>query len=369
MDYKRRQDPVILGIGTVVPDGLIIQSEVAGRLAEGLKEYPDSMRWAKRIFRGCGVETRYTCEPELLREASECSYLPYASGQAAPTTRERMEKYKREAVPLAVQAARRALADSGIGPDALTHLMTVSCTGQFLPGLDASLVQELGLSGRVNRIPLQFLGCAAGLKAIGLARQTVAGEQEAKVLVVCVELCTLHIQPSTRREALFGASFFGDGASACVIGAEEESRQGYYRLLDSRSVLFPDSAGDMVWEVGNHGFELYLSPDIPKLLGRHLPDELGRFLEGRRKPELWAIHPGGRGIVDTLEDIFALTEEQTFPSRHILSRYGNMSSATILFVLQEMRRQQVELGKREAEGTALAFGPGLTAELLRFQYV
>lgn len=354
-----------------MPEFRLDQADTSDRLAQALREYPNSMRWAKRIFKQCGVETRYTCEPNLLESAENCRYFSYEPHRPVPSTAERMETYKRESVPLALNAARRALTDGNVEASEITHLITVSCTGQFLPGMDAELIHRLGLAVSVNRIPLNFLGCAAGLKAIGLSREIVASHPYAKVLIVCVELCTLHIQPSVERKALFGASFFGDGASACIVGAGGSVPHGVFRLGKGHSVLLPDSAEEMVWEVGNSGFDLYLSPDIPRLIGRFIPEQVESLLSGspNHKPELWAIHPGGKGILDTLEDTFGLTEEQTGPSRSVLRKYGNMSSATLLFVLHEMRQELTASGSGPLNGVTLAFGPGLTCEMTLFTYV
>ncbi|MCY9695323.1 type III polyketide synthase [Paenibacillus alginolyticus] len=359
----------ILGIGTAVPENRLDQADTSQRLAQALSEHPDSMRWAKRIFKQCGVETRYTCEPNLLESAEDCRYFLHKSNHTIPSTAERMETYKRESVPLALHAARNALLDGKVDVSDITHLITVSCTGQFLPGMDAELVQRLGLAVTVNRIPLNFLGCAAGLKAVCLSRQIVSSDPLANVLIVCVELCTLHIQPSIEREALFGASFFGDGASACIVGTAEPTHNEIFQLGDIHSVLLPDSAEEMVWEVGNYGFDLYLSPNIPKLIGKFIPEQVERLISGKQKPEIWAIHPGGKGIIDTLENMFGLTEEQTRPSRAVLKNYGNMSSATILFVLNEMRQELKKRGIGPVNGLSLAFGPGLTCEMIMITYL
>ncbi len=335
---------------------------------EALSDKPDSARWGRRIFKQCGVQSRYTCEPNLLEEAADCRYLPSGSPEHAPSTAERMAVYKRESVPLGLQAARQALADGAVEPCEVTHLITVSCTGQFLPGMDAVLIHELGLAATVTRIPLNFLGCAAGLKAIGLSRQIVSNDSHANVLVVCVELCTLHIQPSGDRESLFAASFFGDGASACVIGSGKLHHKPLFMLGQERSVLLPDCAEEMVWEVGNHGFDLYLSPHIPRLIGEFIPAEVERLC-GDEELELWAIHPGGKGIIDNLQNEFGLTDSQTTHSLGVLRDYGNVSSATILFVLQAMRSHLQDIGSAPASGIALAFGPGLTAEMVKISYV
>ncbi|WP_053377606.1 type III polyketide synthase [Paenibacillus sp. FJAT-27812] len=365
---KANSNIAILGIGTAVPPYLIDQADTARRLVDALSDKPDSARWGRRIFKQCGVESRYTCEPNLLAEAAECRYLPSATPELAPSTSERMGIYKRESVPLGLHAARQALADGDVEPAAITHLITVSCTGQFLPGMDAAIVQQLGLAPTITRIPLNFLGCAAGLKAIGLSRQIVASDNNAHVLVVCVELCTLHIQPSGDRESLFAASFFGDGASACVIGAAKPPYQPLFELGKERSVLLPDCAEEMVWEVGNHGFDLYLSPHIPKLIGEFIPAEVERLC-GEEELALWAIHPGGKGIIDILQNKFELTDEQTAHSLGVLRDYGNVSSATILFVLDAMRMHLQESGSDAVSGIALAFGPGLTAEMIKIAYV
>ncbi|MDR9855307.1 type III polyketide synthase [Paenibacillus sp. VCA1] len=358
----------ITGIGTSIPPYKLEQDKVFQKIEDSCKYHSDLMRWARRIFRQNGVESRYTVEPDFLRPAGECRYLPDGPGVPVPTTAERMGSYERESVPLAVHAAREAMADARIHPENVTHLITVSCTGQFLPGLDSILLQELGLSMRVNRIPLQFQGCHAGLKAIQLARNIAESMEEHTVLVVCVELCTIHFQPPTSRDALFGASFFGDGASACVIQAASSRQENVFLLGQGHSVLVPDSREEMIWRVGDHGFDLYLSPAIPKLLKSFLREEIQFLLDDRELPFLWAVHPGGRGIVDAVQDIFALNDAQVSFSRNVLKHVGNLSSATILFVFKEMKNELVKQRKAQAEGISLAFGPGLTAELLAFTY-
>ncbi|MFG1732780.1 type III polyketide synthase [Paenibacillus sp. 843] len=362
-------DAAILGMGTALPAHSVAQSDIADLIASTLQDKPDLARFARRVFRSCGVETRYTCESNYLGPLEECRYLPSHDESDIPTTEERMDTYKREALPLGVAAAEKALKDAGMSPDRITHLITVSCTGQYQPGMDVLLVRQLGLAPRINRLPLIFQGCAAGLKAIQMARDVVRGAPASQVLIVCVELCTLHFQPVKEREALFAASFFGDGASSCVIGLPETNHRHYLELGPGYSVLLPDSTEDMTWEVGNTGFDLFLSPRIPKLLGIHLEEELRILLKDDKLPELWAIHPGGRGIVDSVQEVMRLTDEQTKYSRDILRTAGNLSSVTIMFVLSAMRKEMQELDKASSEGVAMAFGPGLTAELMRFTYV
>lgn len=366
---NRNTEAAILGIGTSLPIHSIAQSDVAELISSSLQDSPDLARFAKRIFKSCGVETRYTCDDSYLDSAENCRYLPSGDPSGIPTTEERMKKYQQEALPLGLQAAEKALRNAGQSSGEITHLITVSCTGQYLPGLDVMLIKKLGMSPRVNRLPLIFQGCAAGLKAIQIARDVVLGAPGSRVLVVCVELCTLHFQPAKEREALFAASFFGDGASACVIGTPESHNSDYLSLGSGYSVLLPDSTAEMTWEVGNIGFDLYLSPRIPKLLGTHLESELGVLFGSNKLPELWAIHPGGRGIVDSVQEVMNLSAEQTHYSREILRTAGNLSSVTIMFVLEAMRQDMIAQESASKDGVAMAFGPGLTAELMRFTFV
>ncbi|CAM3923448.1 type III polyketide synthase [Cohnella lubricantis] len=364
----------ITGIGTAVPAFRLNQRDVWSRLAEALSGDPQLARWGKRIFAGCGVDSRYTCEPNLLEPAGRCRYLSAESGGAFPTTEERMQTYRTESVPLAAEAAKKALADSGLRPGEISHLLAVSCTGMFLPGLDAELARRLGLRADAERLPLTFLGCAAGLTAVREAARIVRGDPQARVLVVTVELCTLHIQPTITKEDLYTASFFGDGASACVVGLTDVPRSGTFALESALAVPFPETADKMVWTVGNLGFQLVLSPLIPRIIAGYVPTALQSFWGEGKDPELWAIHPGGKGIIDALEDSFKLAGEQTAASRGVLRDYGNMSSATILFVLEEMRRRQRERSNDAAaggaaDGIAVAFGPGIAAEFLKFAYI
>ncbi len=385
----------ILGIGTAVPPHRLEQDDTAKRIAGGLAGHDDAARWVRRIFRQTSVETRYTCEPDLLQPAHLSRYAPGSTRPDIPATSERLDVYRREAVPLALEAARRALRDGGVTASGITHLITVSCTGLFLPGLDSELVWRLGLSRDVNRIPLTFVGCAAGMTALRLARELAAYDARARILIVCVELCTIHIQPSVAREDLFAASLFGDGAAACVVGRAVPRRDGnamapaaplrkddvgeeavprkggVFVLGRARTTLIPDTMEDMWWRVGDTGFRLYLSPQIPSLIGRYVPAEIARLQEegDDPAPEWWAIHPGGRGIVDALQQALELTDAQTQASRDVLRRHGNMSSATILFVLREIRRELDAQAREPKRGMALAFGPGMTAELMRMDYV
>lgn len=282
-----------------------------------------------------------------------------------------MEIYERESVPLAVESATRALtelaAESGCSLKAvigsITHLITISCTGFFAPGLDLALARRLGLSSSIGRTMIGFMGCSAMFNGLRAAHQIVQGDPSARVLVVSVELCSIHVQPGTQRENLISASLFADGASACVVGLPQTDQHNYFVLEDLRTEVKADTEAEMVWQIGNYGFELKLSPRIPKHLGEVAPQILGDLFPADA-PDFCAIHPGGPAILDELESILALDPAMIEASRGVLSRYGNISSATILFVLDELRRTI----RTPQTGVAMAFGPGLTVEMVRMTY-
>jgi predicted naringenin-chalcone synthase len=257
----------------------------------------------------------------------------------------------------------------------VTHLVVATCTGFFAPGLDFALAQCLQLPLSVERTLIGFMGCSAMFNCLRYANQIVQANPDALVLVVSVELCSLHSQPEPLRDQLVGASFFADGASACLVGTPYEIEGGYFNLSDFHTSMKPDTESEMVWQIGNYGFALRLSPRIPEHLADAAPATLATlFPDGA--PMFWAIHPGGKAIIDRLVKSFELDESQIAASRAVLRQYGNLSSATILFVLAEIQRAFMEEGSGDAAssqkaqaGVAMAFGPGLVIEMARLEYV
>jgi predicted naringenin-chalcone synthase len=280
-----------------------------------------------------------------------------------------MAIYQREAVEVGVAAAERALAapqltDAAAG---VTHLIVVSCTGFFAPGLDLAIARRLGLRPTVQRTVVGFMGCAAAFNGLRLAAQIVDGQPDAQVLVVCVELCTLHLQPGSERIALTVASLFADGAAACLVGAAQPGGD-LLRLNRLHTQVQPDTEDAMAWQIGDHGFVMRLSPDVPRYVGTLATSALATLLDGQPEPTFWAIHPGGRAIVDRLADLLQLSPAQTAASYGVLRRYGNMSSPTILFVLAELLND-LRTSPGPVSGVAAAFGPGLVTEMAHLTYV
>ncbi|OZB81854.1 MAG: type III polyketide synthase [Microbacterium sp. 13-71-7] len=365
---------MLRSLQTVVPDTILHQDEVRDVFAA----QPGLSRLARRIvtasFDGSGIDTRRTVLDELTLEetGAEPVFFDHTTGELlSPATGVRNDVYVREAVPLFVAAARAALdADPEVGPADVTHVITVSCTGFHAPGPEYEIVRALGLSDSVQRYHLGFMGCYASMPALRAASQFCAADPEAVVLVVSVELCTLHLRSSEDPDVIVASSLFADGAAAGIVTARPSAAPAL-RLDRFHTAIAPQGQKDMAWTIGDHGFEMILSTAVPQIIGETIVDalrplyagELGApFEDGRIGEEVqhWAIHPGGRSILDRVQDRLALSDAQLHPARETLRQHGNMSSATILFVL---RRILEEEGARDGERvSAMAFGPGLTAE-------
>lgn len=309
------------------------------------------------IFHRHSVLPREELSPEPT--ARDCFYAP----GRFPTTARRMQAYARHAPDLAMRAIE-ALNLAGQG-QRLTHLVVASCTGFTAPGLDQILARRLRLRGDLQRSLVGFMGCSAAVPALRIARDAVLADSAARVLVVNLELCSLHLQETDDLEQALMFLLFGDGSSAALVTAEPSG----IALHDFRAALIPDSEAMITWHIGNDGFDMTLSGKVPGKIVQTLRAELARedgagLLrgEGTQAIDLWAVHGGGRTILDAVEAGFALDPQALQLSRKVLAECGNMSSATVMFVLQRMLEKAVS-GTR---GLAMAFGPGVTAETFRF---
>lgn len=363
-------DPAILSIGTAVPPHKIDQQEAFEWTCASLDTIPAQRRLLQRLYTMSGIATRYSCVDDAATMLATSRFAPGRALADTPTTAERMAIYQRESVKLGTAAARNALAELPADATAqITHLIVVSCTGFFAPGLDLAIAQQLGLDARVQRTLIGFMGCAAAFNGLRLASQITSAQPTARVLLVCVELCTLHLQPGNERSTLTVASLFSDGAAACVVGAGVPSEGNELFVLNRmHTEVLPDTSDAMGWQIGDHGFVMRLSPDVPRQVGELASSALTTLLAGQLPPSFWAIHPGGRAIVDRLAEQLDLTPAQTAASYGVLRNYGNMSSPTILFVLRAVR-EELRAAERPAHGVAAAFGPGLVTEMAYLTYV
>jgi predicted naringenin-chalcone synthase len=288
----------------------------------------------------------------------------------APSTGTRNQTYVEQSPALLLAAASRALeAATGVSAGDITHVITASCTGFYAPGPDYAIVRGLGLKPSTQRYHLGFMGCYAAFPALRAARDFCVADPSAVVLVVCVELCTIHLRSSSDPDVILASSVFADGAAAAVVSARPTAPDETVLDLDAfETVLTPTGEEDMAWTIGDAGFEMTLSSYVPRVIERHIRSALAPLLAadpavaGRPYAEIerWAIHPGGRSILDKVQRNLGLTDEQLEPSREVLREYGNMSSATVLFVLQRiLHKASTDADERVC---AMAFGPGLTVE-------
>lgn len=348
--------PVFLNrIGTATP-----AHEVHGTFrafAEGLIPEGRERRLFSRMADRAGIRRRWSVlEPDGRPGLVDAEGF-YESGRF-PSTRDRMRRWEAEAPALAFRAIGALAPGKGI-----THLIVASCTGFAAPGLDHAISDHLGLDETVARTNVGFMGCQAALVALRLAQDAVRADPEARVLVVNLELCTLHLQERPEVEQLLCFLLFGDGCSAALVSAEPEG----LRLDGFRCALMREAGEQIAWRVGDSGFDMVLSGEVPKSLLRALPPRLPALLAGLDAGDydLWAVHPGGRSVLDAVEEACHPPQGALAQSRAVLAEHGNMSSPTVMFVLAAMLAER-DPGRR---GIAMAFGPGLSAETMRFATV
>ena len=365
----------ILGMGTAVPDAMLTQTDALTVARALCRPTAEQATWLPAMYRGTGVRARQLAlGVEVVRDVldgtnrSGSPFVPRGvAGERGPTTGQRMRHYAESAPPLAMRAARAALERSRVGAAALTHLITVSCTGFVAPGLDLALIRGLGLAPTVQRTHVGYMGCHGALNGLRVARAFAAAEPAAVVLLCAVELCSLHYHYGWDPAKLIANAIFGDGAAALVGAAAGAVPQpGEWRVTAAGSCLVPASADAMTWTVGDHGFEMTLAKRVPGLIAAHLRPWLEGWLAGHgvalAEVGSWAVHPGGPRIVDAVEDALALPPAATAASRAVLADHGNMSSPTLLFIVDRLRAAGAP-----RPCVALGFGPGLMAEAVLFR--
>jgi len=361
----------ILSVGTAVPATRLSQSQVRDFFAG----QPGIDRLAARLihaaFDQSAIDTRHTVIAEL-EDASDHEngvFVEAASRELhAPSTGTRNQLYRREAPALFAAAAADALERAGVAASEVTHIVTASCTGFFAPGPDFRLVRDLGIRTTAERYHLGFLGCAAAFPALRAATRIADAQPEAVVLVVCAELCSLHIRSSADPEQIVASAVFADGAGAAVVTATTPRVDGaIFEVGEFFTAITSEGESDMEWTIGDQGFEMKLTAEVPRIVGREIRGVVGTVLGGDTEPstvDAWAVHPGGRSVLDRVQGGLDLADDAMDVSRSVLREFGNMSSATVLFILQRI------LGDDSlADGASVAglcFGPGLTVEAARF---
>lgn len=354
-------------IETAVPQNRYQQAAIGRQMLEWTP-VPRDQRLVRILYKSSGIETRHSVLPDWGAKF----LIPTGEGNfRQPGTAERNAIYSREGTRLAVDLGRKLLSVADrFSPNQITHVVTASCTGFFNPGIDYFLCRELELPAGAQRFHLGFMGCYAAFPALNMAAQFCRANPEAVVLVMCLELCSLHLQIDGSEDTILANSLFADGVGAALVSARPpEPGRNSYRIDDFDSALIPEGREAMAWTIGDLGFDIALSSYVPKIIGAGIADLLQPLLarHGLQAGDVrhWAVHPGGKTIIDKVAQSLELSAEQVRPSREVLRKFGNMSSATILFVLKEILAQPP--AEENETVCAMAFGPGLTVETALLQ--
>lgn len=357
----------ILGMGMALPPHSVAQRDAAESALARCCFGDEQRQKLPIIYHKARVKRRgFVLIEEDGGDFMQGFYPPAESpDDRGPTTEPRMRRYSEEAPALARRAAELALSDAEMPAGAITHLVTVSCTGFEAPGFDVSLIKQLPLSPTVQRTHVGFMGCHGALNGLRVARAIADSQPDAVVLLVAAELCSLHFAYGWDPGQIVANALFADGAGALVVsqrvGGSQRSSRETWRVAGNAACIFPDSEHDMTWKIGDHGFVMTLSPRVPDLIAGHLRPWLSEWLATHDLTigdvQSWAVHPGGPKILDAIEKCLELPSGACEVSRQVLSECGNMSSSTVLFILDRLRA-----AKAKTPCVSLGFGPGLAGE-------
>lgn len=355
----------ITAIGTAAPPYRQSQRAAADIVVKALQLPPAETRLLKSLYRSTGIEYRHSVISDFCRQPGDYEFFPNDTALPFPSTAARMQAYRRHAQTLAMAAIHDCQTSSERhDQNDITHLITVSCTGMYAPGLDIDLVHALGLSPNVRRTCINFMGCYGVFNALKVADSIIRADADAKVLVVSVELCTLHFQKNDSMDSMISNAIFADGAAVVRVEASAP-RTKRLELSAFHCDLLPQHSREMAWEIADSGFDIVLSSYVPQAIQSCIHEFMQRMLNQHGMTlhdiPLFAIHPGGKKILKACEEALNLTEHDNRYAYSVLRDYGNMSSATIIFVLKAIWNDLVP-GDALKPVWSCAFGPGLTME-------
>lgn len=350
----------IHSIGTALPDFITSQEEIAEYMVRNFDLTKNEERKLRVLYRASGIGQRYSVLEDFSRNLNGQGFFKEGD---LPSSKPRMELFQKHAIGLASRAALSAMENAGVSAAEITHLIAVSCTGMYAPGLDIELIEKLGLNTQTQRTSINFMGCYASFNALKLASNIVSADERAQVLIVSVELCSIHLQPKKDDENLLANAIFGDGAAALIINGKKGKK--CLELADFYSDLALGGKAEMGWFIGDYGFEMKLSSKVPSIIKGGIAELTDRLLEKVKLTtddiDFFAIHPGGKRILEVIEEELQITAEQDVPAREVLKSYGNMSSPTVLFVIKHIF-DRLTAGDDQKHMLSFAFGPGLTLE-------
>jgi predicted naringenin-chalcone synthase len=363
----------IVAVGTAVPETCLNQAEALGVARAVCCRTEEQGSWLPDLYGGSGITSRHLAfDRDVVEDIlhgtrfSRSPFLPTGGdADSGPTSGERMHHYKQHAPALAISAARQALERAETPAADITHLVTVSCTGFFAPGLDIDLIHGLGLRPDTARTHIGFMGCHGALNGLRVAGAFADSDPNARILLCAVELCGVHYHYRWDPQKMVANALFADGAAAVVGLPHTSVPRPAWRVAASGSYIVPHSEDAMTWTIGDHNFEMTLDKRLPGLIRQNLHPWISKWLstQGMDLSQIgsWAVHPGGPKILAAVEDSLGLPSAALADSKAVLAEYGNMSSPTLLFILERMRRRAAPL-----PCAALGFGPGLVVEAVLF---
>ena len=380
---KQNMPAYITAIGTAVPENQIDQQTIADFMCGAMALNEIETRKLKALYRQTKIAQRHSVISDYAKKNGSFCFFPNSPDlEPFPSILQRMVEYRKHALPLAIKAINNCFEnDPENSKDNITHLITVSCTGMYAPGLDIDLVQEMGFPTNIKRTCINFMGCYGAFNALKLADSICKAEEQAKVLIVCAELCTLHFQKKISDNNLLSNALFADGAAAVLVegsilkknnAANNDFSKRTYLLKSFYCDLFSEGKNDMEWNIADFGFEMILSSNVPKIVKSGIGILYDKLLMEsnieRENISLYAIHPGGKAILEAIESALNLTKTDNKYAYETLNNYGNMSSATVLFVLKNLMGQLTEADINK-NVLSCAFGPGLTLESMILEVV
>lgn len=361
----------IISIGTAVPRYSAKQSAVLEFMKTAYNDETAS-RKLNILFHNSGIQTRYSVLPDFSNNQTENSF--FNVNQPVPDVTQRLNIFKENVASLAIAAMNAAFQklNTSIADFKITHLITVTCTGIYAPGFGAALIEELHLPEDIFHTAINFMGCNAAFPALNLADMITKTDENAKVLIVCAELCTLHFQAVDNNDNLLANTIFGDGAAAVVVVSDKAAKMNYqpgFSINGFHSLLLYKGKDLMGWNITPVNFEMVLDTGIPEFIGNEVNYIISKASKKLKTDpsaiDKWAIHPGGKKILDSIKKQTQLSDSDMQYSYKVLSKYGNMSSPTILFVLNEIMQAE------QADGEtifSIGFGPGLSIETALLTY-
>lgn len=353
----------LIAIETAVPDNCHKQEEICNFFIENSVNV-DTKRKLKFISEKSGITKRHSVLNDF--NLSEKKPILFKDNAKVPSLSARMDVYQNEALNLALKAILK-IKDFNDLKNKITHIITVTCTGLFAPGLDIDLINRLNLPPTVQRSSVNFMGCNAAIIALNAANNICNSHPDATVLIVCVELCTIHFQNNDKDDFILANTLFADGAAAAIVGSKHAEEKAI-KINSFNSLIIDKGRNDMAWNLSETGFIMNLTSYVSELISGNMREFLKEIDLKKETITHWAIHPGGKKIIDDFATALDIKKEELFASYDILGNYGNMSSPTVLFVLQQILRASTNTTKGSKIFSA-AFGPGLSIETMQLEYV